>query len=445
MIHMETSVDTARPAPKFPAPAGEPAESPHGGSEPDAGRRRSWLSLSPDRHAFPTAVTLLIALILAGAATGVVLVTPSTGAGGGLASSRAGGGSSFTTDAAAACNSPSYVSASSLLITLPDPTGTLLAGGSINAVFQLGVEAASISTKGLNATIPSVFVTFPLASGSDQIDFPATTTPLPASGWVATVSMNKTVGVNSALTFKSAASASLSTQKLAVMAPANYTKLTLEFRWSWTYVQPNGTSVHSAWSVPNATNQLPTQLRSIFYPAPFVSFLGSSGSSATIGTNYTATLGGAVAGHYFLLEMEFPGTGKVVQAQAQTAPMSATTFTVFMPMLGYTNSLAPGSYLVHIHDACGALLYNKTVQAVFASSATVHFAISPTTCGVKFNGASWFNGAAANVTPSIVPYSMSVGCSGNAFKSWAGGGGVHVNNGTSLLVSATGTFTVTYA
>jgi hypothetical protein len=44
-----------------------------------------------------------------------------------------------------------------------------------------------------------------------------------------------------------------------------------------------------------------------------------------------------------------------------------------------------------------------------------------------------------------VPYSMSVGCSGHSFTSWSGGGGVHVNNGTSLLVSASGRFSVTYA
>jgi hypothetical protein len=413
------------------------ALAPRAGSRCGRPFRGSWL---------PTAsVTILVSLLLGIAALGGSIGVSALLAGTNGVTSSGGGPAIFTPEAAAVCNAPSYTSASSLLITLPDPTGTLAAGGSLTVVFQLAVQATTVSTAGMNATLPSVFATFPLVSGSDQLFFAGANVPIPASGWFASTAMNKTIVVGSALSFKTGASATLSTQKLAVMAPVNYTKLTLEFRWSWSYVQPNGTSQHSLWTVPTATNQLPAQLRSIFFPAPYVSFLNSSGASATIGANYTATIGGAVSGRYFLLEMEFPGTGKVVQAQAQTAPASATTFTVFIPMLGYTNSLAPGPYLVHIHDACGALLYNKSVLAVFAASATVHFAVSPTSCGVKFDGSSWFNGTAATVTPSIVPYSMSVGCANNAFKSWSGGGGVHVNNGTSLLVSATGTFTVVYA
>ena len=197
--------------------------------------------------------------------------------------------------------------------------------------------------------------------------------------------------------------------------------------------------------MPTSTDHNPSQLRSIFYPAPYVSFLGSSGSSPTIGANYTATIGGTVAGAYFLLELEFPSTGKVVQAHGQTAPSGATTFNVSIPMISYTNSLSPGPYLVHIHDACGGMLYNKSVTAVFAAHATVQFAITPTSCSAKFNGISWFNGTSATVVPSITAYAISVGCSGHSFKSWSGTGDIHILNGTSLLVSASGTWTVVYA
>ena len=388
---------------------------------------------------------LFAALLLAGGIVGLAVVVPGAAPSGPTSYGAGTGRAVFTTASAAACNSPTYISSSSLLVTQPNPTGTLAAGGTLNAILQFSVNASKVSTSGLSATFPSIFVTFPLASGSEQLDLAASTVPIPTSGWSNAPALNKTVVVGSALVFKVGTSATLSTQKLAVMTPTNYTKLTLQFRWSWSITQPNGTKAQSGWSTPTPTDHLPSQLRTVFYPAPFVSFLGSSGSTATIGANYTATLGGSVTGKYFLLEMEFPGTGKVVQAQAQTAPSNASTFVVFIPMLSYTHSLSPGSYLVHIHDACGAMLYNKSVQAVFAPTAAVHFAITPSGCSAKFDGTSWSNGSVSTVSPSIVAYSMSVGCSGHSFKSWAGSGGIHVNNGTSLLVSATGTFTVVYS
>jgi hypothetical protein len=294
-------------------------------------------------------------------------------------------------------------------------------------------------------TLPSAFATFPLTSGTETLDIQPTSVAIPASGWATAASMNHTVKVASNQVYKLGASATLSTQKLAVMAPVNYTKLTLEFRWSWSYVAANGSVGQSGWSVPTAIDHSPAQLRSIFYPAPFVSFLGSSGSTSTIGTNYSATIGGQVAGDYFLLEMEVPGSGKVVQAHGQTAPLGAKTFNVSIPMIDYTNSLSPGPYLVHIHDACGAMLFNKSITAVFAAHATVSMVVSPISCSVRFNGTSWSNGAAAVVVPSVHAYSISVGCSGHSFTSWSGSGDIHILNGSALLVSASGIWTVTYA
>jgi hypothetical protein len=405
----------------------------------------SAIAARPRRASGPAVRAIFVALLLAGGVAGLALIVPGNDSSSAAAASAGSGPAVFTPASAAACNSPSYTSASSLLITLPNPVGTLASGGTLSVIYEFSVNASKVNATGMNVTLPSVFATFPLTSGSKQLDLSATVVKVPTSGWATALSMDKTVTVTSATAFKAGASATLSTQKLAVMVPTNYTKLTLQFRWSWSFTQPNGTMGQSAWSVPTPTDHLPAQLRSIFYPAPYVSFLNSSGPTATIGLNYTATIGGAVAGKYFLLEMEFPGTGKVVQAQGQTAGATATTFTVFIPMLSYTDSLSPGAYLVHIHDACGALLYNKTVQAVFAPNAAVHIDVTPLGCDAKFDGSSWGNGSIANVVPSIVAYSISVGCSGHSFKSWSGTGGVHINNGTSLLVSASGTFSVVYA
>ena len=342
------------------------------------------------------------------------------------------------------CNSPTYVADSSLLTTLPNANGTLLSGGTISATFEVAVYSSTSGTTGGTISFPSVFVTFPLTQGTRQIDFSPGTVPIPSSGWASSASMNRTVSTSSNLAFSAGSNASLSTQKAAVMATRNYSSLSLEFRWSWTLTQPNRSTTSSGWSVPTSRDHAPSQLRSIFYPAPFVSFLNSSGSPDTIGANYTATIGGNVAGRYFLLEMEYPTSGKVVQAQGQTAPWNVTTFPVFIPVLGYTRALSPGNYLVHIHDACGALLYNKVIRAVFAPNVTLKFAVSPAGCAVDFNGTNRYNGSSVTVVPSVTPYSLSVGCIGHTFSSWSGSGGIHVQNGHSLLISAGGTFTTVY-
>jgi hypothetical protein len=403
---------------------------------------RRWID-EPSRQRFvPVVLAVAVAVLLAAGTFGVALAVS---AGGAAPSSSGSGGAQFTTESAAVCNSPTYTSPSSLLITLPDPVGTLGTGGSVTVDYEFAVYHSTVNTTGMIVTLPSAFASFPLTSGTETLDIQPTAVAIPASGWASSTSMDHTVKLTSNEAYKVGASATLSTQKLAVMAPANYTKLTLEFRWSWSYTAANGTLGQSGWSVPTSTDHTPAQLRSIFYPAPFVSFLGSGGSTVTIGTNYTATLGGAVNGDYFLLEMEFPSTGKVVQAQAQTAPVGATTFVVYIPMIDYTNSLSPGSYLVHIHDACGAMLYNKSITAVFAAHATVTIEVSPSSCTAKFNGTSWSNGSAPVVVPSITAYKISVGCSGHSFTSWSGSGDVHIANGSALLVSASGTWSVIYA
>jgi hypothetical protein len=409
-------------------------------------RRNRWIR----SRRFPASLVpsllfvLLATVILGGGPAGLPLPAkaPSTSTAGSSPGDEAP--TSAAPKAPNVCNAPFYVAVSSLLIPLPNPSTPLAAGGSLAVALEFEVNASRVNTTAVKVTFPSVFVTFPLAVGSTQVYFAPTSSTVPASGWSHSPGMSRTISFNTSLTFRQGVSASLSTQKVAVMASANYSQLSLKFHWSWTLRQPNGSSGTSGWSVPNGTDHLPSQLRSIFYPAPFVSFLSSSGAAATIGTNYTATLGGNVAARYFLLEMEHTGSGKVVQAQGQTAPTGATTFSVFIPVLGYTRSLAPGTYLVHVHDACGAMLYNKLIHASFAASVSLSFVVSPTTCGVKFNGTNRFNGTVLTLAPSITPYSVSVGCVGHTFQSWSGTGGLHVNNGTSLLISAGGTFTVRY-
>jgi hypothetical protein len=395
-------------------------------------------------HGAPRAVFAVLTVALLGSGVVGLATAGAAPATAGSHRSDRGATASLVPNQGTVCNAPSYVSDSSLFIPLPNANGTLGSGGTITVTLQFAVVASTGSATGKNVSLPSAFATFPLNSGTRQIDLAPTTVPVPASGWSTASSLNRTVSIPTNLSFRAGANATLSTQKVAVMAAMNYSTLTLEFRWSWSMAQPNGSTTRSGWSTPTGVDHRPSALRSIFFPAPYVSFLGSSGATATIGTNYTATIGGDVAGRYFLLEMEFPATGKVVQAQGQTAPKNASSFGVFIPVLSYTRTLSPGSYLVHIHDACGALLYNKAIRAVFASNVTVRFAVSPTGCGVDFNGTNEYNGSTTVIVPSVNPFPVSVGCTGHTFDSWSGTGGIHVQNGHSVRVSAGGTFSVVY-
>lgn len=346
------------------------------------------------------------------------------------------------------CNAIGSPTPSSLLIPTANPSVSLGSGGSLTAGFEVGVVNYSSTNAGTRLILPSVFATFPLSGGSSyQVYLPARTIYVNASGWSSPSLGARTVQPSAGLTFSSSASAVLSTQKIAVMTAENYSAVTMELRWSWTLHQPDGTLVNGTWTTPSRAAHWPSQLPSIFYPAPFASLLSTGGSTVTIGTNFTATLGGMVSARYFFLELEYPGTGKVVQAHGQTAASSATTFVVTILMLNYDHYLSPGTYLVHIHDGCGAMLYSLSEKAVFASSATVRFYVNPSSCGaITFNGSSYASGTSATVVPSTTAYSLAIsGCKGHTFQAWGSTGAVHVSSGSGLLVSGSGTFTVKYS
>jgi hypothetical protein len=232
------------------------------------------------------------------------------------------------------------------------------------------------------------------------------------------------------------------------MANVPYGNLTLEFRWMWNLTQPNGTTAKSAWTIPKSTyTKNSSVLPSIFFPAQYFRFLSGpgNGQKETIGTQYTAVLGGPVAGRYFFLEME-DGAGKVVQARGQIIGQNVTTANVTIPILNYDHYLAPGLELVHIHDGCGAILYNKLIDAVFAPIVTVTFYLQPGFCGpMTFNGTSFANGTSGTFVPSTTPYAFTAPvCKGYSFSNWFSTGGLHLPSSGRLLVSYNGTFTIEF-
>ncbi|MCI4330369.1 MAG: hypothetical protein L3K19_00780 [Thermoplasmata archaeon] len=337
---------------------------------------------------------------------------------------------------------------SAVLVPIAPPTQPLAAGGALSVQFEIGAMSYPAAARGVVIDVPSAFANFPQAAGGTaQVYFSPSNFSVTGAGWTNAYVSNRSVVESSGVRFATNRSAVLSTEKIAVEGNAPYGAVTLAVRWHWALNQPNGSTVTGPWSVPTNTSQWPSSIPSEFYPAPSVTVLSSSGPSQWIGANYSARLGGIVSARYFFLELESPATGKVVQDHGQTAPNGASNVTVSVPLLNYNRYLYPGTYLVHIHDVCGALLASVAVNASYTPWATVQVHLQPSSCGkVTFNGTGYGNGSTITTRPSSTPYSFTLpGCPGHAFTGWQFSGGLFPTSSHRLLVSSNGSFVISYA
>jgi hypothetical protein len=358
--------------------------------------------------------------------------------------------SAIASSAFGTCNPVTTKTPSALLQGLAVPAKNVTANGTLSADMEVMAENWTTADSNITVIFPSVFFDFPRASGgNEQLFLSNRSILMDFSGWSnASFGATRNYSFPTGLQFKANAKATIDSMKLAVQATADYGQITIEVRWQWTYTPTTpGKLVHGPWSVPTNQSNWPSSVPSIFWPAPYTTFLASSGTRAVIGTNYTATLGGDVAGRTFFLEMETPG-GSVVQDFSQTAPANATTFLVRIPMISYNGNLSAGAYLVHIHDACGAMMYNKTIDAYYAPSASIRFLLTPSACATKtitFNGTAFHNNTVGTFVPGPTPYSFSIPvCSGHSFHNWVTTGALHIESGSQMVVSYNGTFTVEY-
>ena len=351
-------------------------------------------------------------------------------------------------DAGTACNAVSTPTPSAVLVPGPAPSESLAGGGSLTAAVEFGGLGPVSPSAPTDVASPSLVATFGLSSGgSVQLYFPAHAFLSNGTGWWSDSLESSTTVESSGLSFATGNASALSSEKLAVMAAAEYGTLTLEVRWHWALTEPNGTVATGPWSRPTSRADWPSSTPSEFFPAPTVSLLATNGPVETIGSNFSAMLGGYVADRSFFLELEFPSTGSVVQSQGETSPSAATRMTVTIPMLNYDQYLIPGTYLVHIHDGCGAMLLSLSETATYARSATLSVAVSPDSCGaVRFNGSEYGSGAVISVRPSSTPYPFAApSCPGHPDRTWQFDGGLHMTSGTSLLVSSSGRISVAYS
>ncbi len=338
--------------------------------------------------------------------------------------------------------------ATSLLIPNHNPTTSVTVGDHVDVTFEFNVNVTTVSVAGLNVYTPTVFVTMPTVGGSSfPVTFNNHTFTMTGSQWTS-LSYDKLVTSN--FSFNPATNATLSSQKLGMMADTPYGTLTLEWRWSWNVTFLNGNYLQGPWTVPTSTNHSGVWLPSIFEPAPYADLVSESPVDDLIGSNYTMYLGGDVAGRSFFFELETQ-TG-VVWAEEWVHDNSTTnaTFEANFTLLGGTNYLVPGLYIVHIHDQCIALLYSKRVTLTYPLTATIQIFTSPATCGaVTLNGTVYRNGQSAMVVPSPTPYTFSFnGCNGFAIWNWTRVGAIHIisfvaGNGL-MVISANGAFTANY-
>jgi hypothetical protein len=405
---------------------------PSTGPPPGLFARRPWLAVALG------VVAVLVAVSLTAPAAAPTSAAPA----GGSSASFTAASSSVT------CNKVKSIAPSSLFLSAKAPLKNLVKNGTIVGQLELEVVNFNSTNGSVPLELPSIFYKFPLAAGGNfSFDLAPMNFTVSSWGWTNATSLERTAVVPNGLVYRNDSYATLTSMKVAIMASDPYGSITLEARWRWANTATAGHTVFNDWSVPsNVSRSNPTDLPSIFYPASYADLTNSTGSVATIGANYSATLAGpGIGGQLFFLEMEY-ASGKVVQDYGQTAPANATSFVVTIPVINYNGALTPGLYLVHIHDACGALLYNKLIHAVFPAHATIDFAITPSVCGpIAFNGTSFANGTSGTFTPSTTSYNFSIPvCKGHSFHTWVTTGGLHIVSSGKLEVSASGTFEVEY-
>lgn len=283
----------------------------------------------------------------------------------GLAAACGGGGGGGGGGLTNNCSAAGPVDA--LQIPLGVPQTTAPAGSNISASYQVEILGYWSADNGTLIHFPSVYVKIPLnATTKFAFYFAPTNVTINGSGWSSPVTKNGTLG--SATNFNGGVgNATLSTVSIAVMQKDHWGTLTVAVRWGWSLTASGSTS--SMWSSPSASATSPN-LPSIFQPAPYVGLGETTNTTAAIaGSNFEAKITGAVGKTSFGVSIEYPNGTEIV-CQNQVNHRWTHCLIVYVPLI-YLNGtpLAPGHYIVHIHDSFGAIVH--TISVTVGSSSTV--------------------------------------------------------------------------
>jgi hypothetical protein len=255
------------------------------------------------------------------------------------------------------CN-PKSPSPSALYISGANPTHAA-AGDLLNVSYEYRVVNYTKVDKGVELLFPSVVVVFPyLSAGSLLLYLGPKTAVIANSQWSVASALEATTKLVSTVTFDPNASAHLSTSKLAVMATAPTGSMSLEVRWHWTiYHIKSGSKATGPWTKPSLTASSPN-LPSTFYPAAYVGIVSTSGSSVPTNTTYVVQLNGSVSSTWFRMVLEYPNNGTEIQSIYENTTANNTLFNATLPVAYRSGTGIPaGSYLIHVHDSCQAIVH----------------------------------------------------------------------------------------
>jgi hypothetical protein len=209
----------------------------------------------------------------------------------------------------------------------------------------------------VTVSIPSSHAVFPTTVGGElDVNLSAATVVLGGTGWSAPLTGQ--IKSSAPIPFNHTQVAHFGTSKIAVMADRLYTgKVELAFRWQWSVAGQNG-----VWTVPTRSWS-GAFLPSIFSPAPYVAF-PTPAATAVTGTNYTVPMSGAVAHTMFRMVIEYPTNGTEIRHQDEYSAPTATTFngTILLDYTKPVTPITPGTYIVHVHDVCDAIIHSNSVQ-----------------------------------------------------------------------------------
>ncbi len=437
------TTDTKAPAaagPDPPAKAAPRRTSPPPGA-PRHSRARTWAG------AIAAVAAILIALLLYFGWVAPYFTNHGTGTSPGSTPGQGIAPVNQSLLGADGCNAVTSLTPSAILIPLNSPNAPLAPNAEVTASYEFAVVNYTSADHGDDLFIPSMTVVFPTSTGTSlEMIFPPAAIQPSGAGWESPSFATRSTSTTTALTFTSSP-AYITSSRLAVMANVPYGQIALEFRWHWAVSSTSGPSLASNWSDPTPNVDWPTSLPSIFLPAPLVTLVQDSGTTWTIGQNFTVWIGGDTGGRNFTLALEPTSSGVEVQHIVETVPPgNASSVPLTLPLIGDDGVMLPGSYLVHVHDSCGAIVKSITVNTIYAPNATISFAVTPSSCGgIEFDNQSYSSGSNVTVPPSPNPYSYAIGtCGGASFTNRTTTGGVHIISDTTLLVSASGTIAVTY-
>jgi hypothetical protein len=190
----------------------------------------------------------------------------------------------------------------------------------------------------------------------------------------------------------------------------------------------------------------------MFFPAPYVQLAAPAAANGTLGTNYSVDLSGAISNDSFFVELENASTGHVVSSRSNPgATPNATILAVGLRFESASELLTPGAMLLHVHNACGAMLLSQPVRGVYARNASLTVSENPSVCGpVMFNGTWIAPGTVVPFVPSHAPIPIRAGsCGGLPFQRWTVTGTLNVtaalSNHTTLRAANNGALTATYS